>query len=655
MGVGRLIVRVREEGTRRLVEGATVHVRDASGAMRSCITDDSGTATLDGLPVGRGCLAVGAERCLPSPVHACEVAVDAVAPVHVELQPAVAVIGFVVCAETGRPVEGARVAALRGASVHRAPDAYHEVTTDAEGRFETVAARAKEAHDRTVLEIARDGFASVDLVVHPSPTDVRPHPMRVALQPGAAVRGVVLDALGNPAANAVVEAFEGRLSAGRLRLSGGATLRLHGSGATEVIRPRSAVTGADGTFRLTGLARDTEFTIVAKRKGAAPSSPLVVLPAPSEPVPEIELKLGGAGAVRIRVTDESGSPATDATVSLSTRTRVVDAVPDGPGAWRADGLDAATVLIFAKAPGHSPVVRNVRVRPGRTAAVCIRLRRSASVAGTVVDDTGAPVPRAEVWVNQFDADDDYPSDEAVAADDRGAFVLADVPRRKVRIVARTPRHERAVVRDVRPPATDVRILLRRAVTVRLQFAFPPGATAADSVHFVHQPLTLRGGTLDPWHGPARTGTVVLVDGRAEIEGVPSRRALLELLVPGWQRVRREILSPCGETVDLGTIQLRAALELAGRVVDERGVPWAGVAVAVARGDAYDAPEVWHERDVTDARGAFLLRGLDEGTCRIHVGTVGSEEPAIETTLPRSEPLVVTIPGEVGPRRIEAWA
>jgi len=646
MATGSLAIRVWEDGSHRPVAGATVEIGNASGGLPGGATDAAGVLELPELPEGWVGAVVTAPGFAPSEPDFATVADGLVATLQFAMQRSVAVEGVVVAKDGGAPVAGATVAAIRGRVLVRGGGALAECRTDAAGRFRFAAVpRTERTSDAPVVVVSHEAFATVDVVVRPAPSDAGPIHVRVEMNAGATLGGVVLDAEGRPRAGAVVEAHTGLRAGSVLRFGGGPSWSTSSSGAASIHRPRTTESAPDGAFALTGLKRGAEHTILARARDCAPSDPVKVRA--DETAPPVELRLRSPGRLVVRVVDASGRPVADAIVSVSGEMQAFEGVPDGAGVWRYD-VAAAVVFVFVEAPGLVRNGRSVTLREGRTTAARVAMKPAHHVAGVVVDDAGSPIAGANVCANDRDPiSDDSHLRGAPFTDADGRYRLEGLPAKAHRIVAETPGRERGEVGGVRPPADGVRIVVPRGVTVRSRFEPPAGEPAPREVHFAHPARTVGARRTDATAECFRRESALADDGVVEITGVPAGGVALRLLVTGFQRIERRIDARPGEIVDLGAVVLERALDLTGRVVGEDGAPLAGACVSVSDDSANygDNRSPWVIRATTASDGTFRLCGLSRGSVKLAVPSAAIWLPpsSFEVDVGSGEPVTLTIP------------
>ncbi len=299
-----------------------------------------------------------------------------------------------------RPVAGAQVQlratppADLGARLREARDPLRfPGVTDAAGRFEVknlpagsfdLAVRARGFAPLTVPALALpEGTGASDLGT-------------VLLAPGAAIRGVVTDAQGEPVADAEVR-VEGTDRDGLSFVLGEA-------------ESTGLFTAADGSFALEDLAPGRTLDLFVIHPGYGPASaPGVAVPTPTP----LRIVLRPTARVSGRVIDADGKPVAGATVAVfedarglsSSRSMGVDpkqGIADDEGGFVFADVAPGPFGLSAEAPRHqSAELRGLEVKPGQElAGLEIVLLAGAAVEGRVLSPEGSPVPNARVAVTE---------------------------------------------------------------------------------------------------------------------------------------------------------------------------------------------------------------------------------------------------------------
>lgn len=362
----------------------------------------------------------------------------------------------------------------------------------------------------------------------------------------------------------------------------------------------------DGAFEVPILIA---HRIGARKAGYAPSRCIAVDPERTD-APPIELRLAHRGGVVAGfVHDPNGVPIPWAKVLFGDEQtarppidgrgeflpRGIEITTDERGAFAADGVPAGLCEVRAWASDHAPFAGTVEVTANGRVELDLVLAEAAVVAGTVRDQTGAPVPGAALhwgaeygfaWISTSSAAD-------------GSYRLEDMPSGPIVLTA-----ERGTAR-------------RSAAITAL-----PGATVAwDPVLATGLPIAGRlvGPNNEPLAGYLVMGqsggdpTYATTDaeGRFRIDDAGSEPVAIEV---SSEQSLLQVADVAPGTTDLllrlDTAELPSAF-LRGRVVDELGRP-----VAVHLGPAHvDSLRVTYTGN-DPATGSFRLGPLRPGEYRL---------------------------------------
>ena len=431
--------------------------------------------------------------------------------------------------------------------------------------------------------------------------------MRLALGPtaGALVGRVVADALGPVGATG-----EGTPVAGARVLVGyeyGRPVDLPDGIQGEAAAPLLAVTGADGSFRVDGVAEGKTFVQVRAPGGGALHVTVPISRAPA--VTTVTLRIGPSATIVGTVRDGVGAPVTGASVSsgewhefLNVRT-----TSGADGTYRLEGvrageqrfeLDGATTTALAVSVGVRADGRYagqasmwVNVKPGEETHWDPVLDAGAAVSVRAVDEDGRPLEGLRLWAGWMT------SAQRVGTTDRdGRVTITGLPAGTYEIRAfgdsETPFAARRGFVTGQP---EVEWRLRRDELPSARFSgvlLGPDGQPPKSAVFV------------PGSRRAGMGVHVAIDrdtGRFTSALLPPGEYDIEVQAPGLGRTplgsRR--LAP-RETVDLGTIRLREPGSVVVKVTSADGVPHRGASVRLDAG-----------------LGSLFLMGLEEdGTGRV---------------------------------------
>ncbi len=555
--------------------------------------------------------------------------VEAGSPVHLTFALAEGAIlrGIVRDSSTGRPVADAEVTASAEA-LDVAPAA---ASTDEGGRF-TIRGLASGAVLR--VSVFAEGYVPRPALEHPDAGA----PLEVELEPGGTLAGVVLDEHEQPLAGASIEVlgegddrqpvdlgqgagfraavFAAQLEPPPIPSSPGALEVVAGpvpaipiaplglgelpfaalpSSASEVRLGGAFATDRHGQFRVTGIPPG-HVQVVARHAGRASASTARLYVASGVVRDDIELVLVPAGSLQVVVRDARGAGVeavlVEARADGEPFPRV--ALTDDRGELDLDGL-AGEVTVTATPRGRPSVRAAVTVSPGQRTEIALELEGELhTLSGRVVDEDGYPVAAAQLGVVSLRAGAPHRRTFFAAAD--GTFSLSELPAPPWRVEASDPAYAPGVA-DVLSSADEVRVVLARGARVS-------GAIVDDARG---EPLAARVVLEREALPPERLETRAGEDGSFALARVRAGRWRLTVEADDHLPVEREV-----EVVDRGRgpddvaldpIRLARSGRLEGTVVDALGAPIARARVWVDEGPSTE----------TDARGEFVLRGLEAGT------------------------------------------
>ncbi|HTG34315.1 MAG TPA: carboxypeptidase-like regulatory domain-containing protein [Thermoanaerobaculia bacterium] len=536
-------------------------------------------------------------------------------PVRLTLPPAASL--------AGRAIDSASRKPLAGALVWLAADPGAFARTDAQGGYGLAAIElegsALQAEAAGHLPLSRR-FAWTRAGSLHAPT--------LALDPAAAVAGLVVDGASKPLAGARVQAV--LLSWDRAR-------SFSRSGPAD---PR-ATAGPDGRFLLARLLAGETWELRALLPGWAPARISLSGLAPGKTREGVRLVLGRGRTASGRVIDRSGQPVPGAGIFLAATTgERAPAAGDPPAVPRGRGNGVDSWSAVAGADGRFTVVAlpagrvDLRVAREGFAAVTVRavpipagegpcdlgtviLEPGAEVRGAVVDREGKPVSGAEVYAGKdlrrlrFATDAGVPIDrkpEATTGSD-GRFILSDLRRGErldleVRAAGYRPGNAAGVPA---PTARPLRIVLDRGVRVagRVVDAGERPVAGAELELRSERPGGERG--IIRHVGGATTRTAADADGRFVFDGVPPGGATLDAWAAGFQPAQGRDLRLPPEGVDGLKVELDRGAVIEGRVRTSAGDPVEDARVVCGSAAA-----------ISDADGFYRLEGLPTGRRKVQL-------------------------------------
>jgi hypothetical protein len=599
--------------------------------------------------------------------------------------------GRVVDAESGEPVEGARVvltstegwttlgrASGVGVASPYGPRALDETLTSKDGtyRFERVPCVGPPSLPRgrpTFGSVAawKAGYTSTGERL-PLAADGAVVEKTLRLHPAASIVGRVVRPDGSPAALATV------ISAGRESADA-----KHPELYPDA--PRSwALTGDDGRFRCDGVPASrsgpTEVAVEARHASGTPPGPQVaatVHVGRTTDVGDVRLPAIVPGPTTVLVvTGPDGKPVWGASVTApGVGTVRSDAQGHAHWVWfEGTGKVATRVDVVVRAAGFAPATVRIEAPTGRE-TVAVTLVPGSRLSGRVLRADGSPAHGAWVRVGdgRRDAADVFPDPGATPGGDEsdepttaavpsrvhattttnadGGFDVVDLPEGPYHVLAGARRRVpvgrakplRVVASGVAAGARDLVLTLPvddSPATGRLEgrVATPDGAPLGSARVEVR-----RGGEVVAVAVPAGPadrpppGVVearIEPDGRFAFDGVPAGPATVVVFVPGFRTGEVAVDVGAETTRVLAPIGLDRGVVLAGRLRAPAGTSGKGRVlwlqpVGGSRGSALIAAAI-------DADGVFRATGLDAGTWRVSVPP--------ERFSPRGEPALVPARG-----------
>lgn len=610
---------------RQMLTGLVLHARDASpiaGATvtlagsglwppRTTVSDARGTYHFPKVPAGWYVLRAVREPDLASGFIEGVVVPAGAAPTEqtivVERQPRAEL--EVRRAEDGTPVKDAQcsfapflpsVLALRG-------------STDARGRFPlgpvapgryalTVRAPGLTTLLEQEVRVDADGGGGQETVL-----------LSVAMQPAAALEGVVTDDRGEPVAFAELFAVNQDGQAGPLARPGDAGVRqqirtLLGAGGVPS-QERAGRSDAAGRFLLDGLPAG-EWNLLCLHITHLPALVGTYRLAAGQVLHDVKIRMEQAGLLRGRVVDGEGDPVLSAKVHFEDQ---ASTATDAQGRFVLTGVRGEGRLLV-QAGGFTPLQRRVRVEPGAgdgSEPLLLTLDPELTpFVGYVLGPDGEELPGATVVVQGAGG-----LTGQTVTGRSGSFRLTDPPPPPWTVTVSAPgaaRWQRKVARLDGP----LEVSLQAGGTLRLEVleagTYEPVARAR---------IVLRGPETLHWTGGLGNGLLaidqltpgryeVLVEARGFVSGGLQGVDVEDRRDPDPYRI---LLAPGGG--------------LGGKVLDLDGAPLAGAKVQATSLESGAEGGVLTVR--TDATGSFRLTPLAEGSVELTVEAQGYE-PDVRT-------------------------
>lgn len=284
--------------------------------------------------------------------------------------------GRVVSAATNQPVTTFRIRATgRGGQQYYVRDEFQSVL-DPEGRF-----TLREVEDgSTTIEVRADGFADTTAKISPIVENESREDVVVRMEDGVVVAGRVVDGSGRGVGGAQI--FIGSVPQ-----------------QWQMERQRRALSGGDGSFRLTSLPTG-QAEISAVHSSFASKTVSVNL------VPRIENKvdivLSSGGTIEGRITENGKTPLAGQHVYANINNDHRQAQTDADGRYKLAGLPDGKINVGASLQmggSNRSQNANVDVKDGFVTEVNFDFRAgTSSIEGVVYIEPGVPIG-GQTWVN----------------------------------------------------------------------------------------------------------------------------------------------------------------------------------------------------------------------------------------------------------------
>jgi len=582
------------------------------------------------------------------------------------LAPGAPVEGYVVDRE-GHPIAGASVQATEsdaGFAVGEEGSSPAAITR-ADGFFRIEDRRPGETID---LVASRTGYAPAALPGVAVPAE---EPVRIVLQAASAVEGRTMDPDGQPLSNVMVFVIP----------ADPASVAALGSAGLSQTGP--ATSKADGSFRIENIAPGTiELHAMTLGRPQALLKNLEVQP--GKDLTGVEIVVAPGAVVEGRVLTASGKPVAGAEVNVMDPDSTFGATSDGDGHYRLEGVSPGAHLIEAAHKSYPPARRQLTVRAGDNALDLTLEEGGAQISGRVLDQSGAPLAGARVYLRREEWRPIDPASGMSGAD--GSFTLSGVQDGVYQLFAdkqgfARSREGKLIAVDGNPVGgIEVRLTPGGSIVGRilgLDFTdlsqvqvmaeyqmgqvMPDGSYRIDHVAPGEQRVTasLSGRArqaegevvLEPGVSEARLDLEFrdgfTLSGRALLNGEPLRGQDLYLLLRSgfssrWAKTDHEGRFRF-EGLEAGSYDLRFAGSSAGFheedleltadrdiLIDLRATSIAGRVVdasdrrplANATVTATAAEEDHGQDTTTDSRGVFVLRNVSEGTWKVKAFLAG---------------------------------
>jgi hypothetical protein len=388
-------------------------------------------------------------------------------------------------------------------------------------------------------------------------------------------------------------------------------------------RPPIWTTGADGAFRIHGLAKG-KVTVLAIAPGFAEGRSRQVALEGAQVVIGVEVVLSPGTFVVGKVTDQHHVPVVGAQVTAKPDVgNPIDAFTDDQGEYRI-GPVSGTLQMHASSYGHGEANRAVElpVAKGRTADEhredFVLEVADATLAGTIDDANGTAVKGAQIEVVGGAGD----GRRAIAAAD-GTFSIEMLPAGPIRVRVRHPDY----------PVAELDTTATSGAVQRVRLKIPLGGA-------------IEGAVIDATSGSPQASIVITATGPngSEAEATTDKNGLWKLgpltpgswklvvKLPGFLALSREVdvtaaRTPGQTSVRDVRLELQRGALVGGTVRDARGQRLAGAVVRVVPANGSGSAT----EGTTDNLGEFKIRDAPTGDV-IVTATKGDATGATRATV-----------------------
>ena len=365
--------------------------------------------------------------------------------------------------------------------------------------------------------------------------------------------------------------------------------------------------------------RGPDYTVTAFKEGFVPGAVSFILGPGMKRLRVEEIRLRRGTVVFGKVLDWKGRPVKGARIGAEGPGSFFcgPAVTDGEGRYRFPGIPPGKTRLCAGAEGLASESKVVRIGPpGAPVEVDFRLTLGLSISGRVQDSLGRPIPGAKVslemaWRGEWlPPEAGFSKDNPAFTDEEGRFRIRFLDKSGLfRLTASAKGYLKKFLGKVAPGTENLAVTLSRGGGVRgkvLDFRGRP--VPSFTVVGVRQPSwarwSVRGkkdGSFKGWGAPPGVWAF-----RAEVEGGLHSP-------PVGAEITGDVMT------DLGTLVLPRPCALEVRVLDEKGVPLAGVKVRLQRNKdaeipplSFDSPRELPVPEPGSREMALFFPGKEEG-------------------------------------------
>lgn len=454
--------------------------------------------------------------------------------------------------------------------------------------------------------------------------------VRVELERGAQLTGLVLDSEGAPLANAsvTIERSTGRRMGGMMLL-GGPPEKVQG------------ITDQEGRFALNGLPRGNAEIAIARKGFARLKVPGIDVPGGGEAADLGEFRLEPGARVQGMVVDTDGLPVENAEVRVARgggpRMMMMGMGDEPPGIEKADAVSGpdgwftledqpggGEISVDVSREGFLRASARVTQIPNAEPLV-VTLDPSSKLSGIVLDPDGQPVAGADISLTRSVTSGaggmqmKMVTSEGATSDAEGRFEYEGLEPGKVSLAAsasgfqETTRDGIEIVKG--EDLLDVELPLRAGAVLVGQVLTPDGKPAIDAT------VSIVRSSPEPDFGigPGRAATDG--GGNYRLEGLPPGPVSIEATHDSYVRTVKDIEAE--EGINALDLQFEGGQEVAGSVAGPDGAPVPGATVRMDPvGRQWGGPTA-----DAGADGTFRFPGVADGEYLLTAGAEGFAPPA----------------------------
>lgn len=379
--------------------------------------------------------------------------------------------GRIIDARTKQPIKGAKVGIGGGGAVQAPP--FATTTTDENGVWKfTLRPTGGET-----LRVEAPGYVPSGLMGVSWDTSKSKYQVQdIALVPGAAASGTVVDYAGKPVSGAridVSESFEFDYIHSAIYTGEPFGMRR--------IKASTILSNDKGEFTINTLQPGKRVQFVAFKDGYLVGHTDYYDVPPSGPLTNVRITLPRGARLHGQVVDEEGKPIVRARVLVRTlpMRREFELQPggrglpsdnvaytDSNGRYELRALwPSEDALVRVDALNYEPQALTLRISPDAEISQNFRLTAGLSISGVVLDNDRKPFPRVEVLATSSGATTGTAVSSKARTDENGRFVIKGLASGLYTLVASYPNTVDELLHNVQAGSANMEIILSRPAMI----------------------------------------------------------------------------------------------------------------------------------------------------------------------------------------------